>query len=284
MNYAPELLDYLTKRPDLREIILGPNAPPMGRTEAGLQPLFDGRLSAAEIRNTLTTLRSHSSIQASPVGTQGTFSFGIASLGRFRVSYMTQRSSFVLRLARVPVHIPALETLLEDPAAVETVDALFGRRTGGIVIVTGPSDARNRLLVYAALQRLSEREIRMIYILEKSMSYLLGHGRSIVFQSELDTDVTSVQEGIEAALQIVPDVMYVGDVVAHEDLLRLLKAAEMGVAVVTTLRAADEAQAVARFVSGFRERYSDFAALERRLVKVLPGADDKMRLEMAALP
>ena len=283
MNYAPKIVEYLSKTPESVEIILAPNAPPVVRKANGLEPMAEAFLTAAAIRETLTTMRGHSTAQAVPLGKQGTFSLGQPNIGRLRISFMSQRGSYVVRIVKIPFqHVP-LENLLLDPSLIEVLDTLMSRRDGTMVIVTGSSDEKNRQFVYSALQRLNSRESRLIYVLEQSLSYLLQHDRSIVFQSELDLDVESVESGLAAALQIVPDVVYVGDVATHDDVLMLLRTAERGVLVIMTLQAFNETEFMQQLVSAFHTRYPDFIHLPRKVIKVKPVAGDKLAVTITDL-
>ncbi|MDQ7082017.1 MAG: hypothetical protein Q9N34_02775 [Aquificota bacterium] len=106
MNLAPEILNYLGVRKEFTEVILAPKASPVERNDRIINRIMDVILSPEDIRDTLVSLRSHTTTSLGPLGREGFFSFGLPEVGRIRVSYLTQRGSYVVSIVKVPYEIP----------------------------------------------------------------------------------------------------------------------------------------------------------------------------------
>ncbi len=222
MNIAPELLNYLSGKKEFTEIILAPKASPVERKGKSLRKVLDILLSPEDIRDTLVSLRSHTPASLGPLGREGFFSFGMAEVGRVRVTYLTQRGSYVVSVVKVPYDIPALrDTLVSYEEHRELMKLLIGG--SGIVVVISQSFALHSMFAYSLLKELSKKDTKLIYILEKPLTYLLGHSNSIVIQREVGIDVNSFEEGIEEAFLIHPDVIYLSDMTSKESVKALRK-------------------------------------------------------------
>ncbi|MCX6996683.1 MAG: hypothetical protein NTV49_06270, partial [Kiritimatiellaeota bacterium] len=207
MNYAPGILDYLAQSPDFTEVLLAPGAMPLQRAPDGMKSIGDTALNEQDVRDTLATLTTHAA-GVSAGGKHGVFSFGMPQRGRFRVAFMTQRGSLVASIIKIPGEVPRVDQLVaaDQAAAVEKNFLSF---RSGLLLVAGPSSMLTNVLVYALLRSLSEQAQRVVFILEAGITFLLRHGRSLVLQSELGSDVDSIEEGLRAALTLEPSVIYI---------------------------------------------------------------------------
>jgi twitching motility protein PilT len=211
MNYAPQILNYLGSVSTVSEIFLAPNASPMERREGKLVRFMPVVLTSEDIRDTLMALKSHASGSLGPLGKEGSFSFGIHKSGRFKVVYMTQRGSYVISIIKTPFEIPTIEELCQNPPhVIKEINRIVGDLSGRCVVITGRDHVKASMFAYSLLQHVSIYFSKVIYILEKPLNYLLKHGNSLVIQREIGTDVGSLQEGLEDAMLIKPDILYIG--------------------------------------------------------------------------
>ena len=190
MNYATPVINYLLQSEGaFAEVILAPGAPPVGRKAGGMAVITQETLTPTDVIDTLLTFRSHMT-SSGPVAPDkdGTFSFGLQNKGRFRVSYFTQRGSYVVTIHIVPTEVPRLADLVA-PCGADMPALLAALRdvNDGIVLVTGRRALANNTLVYAWLRHVADAEARLIFILEKSLSFLLRHQQAIIVQTELGT-------------------------------------------------------------------------------------------------
>jgi len=191
MNYAPQILNYLGSVSTVSEVFLAPNASPMERREGKLIRFMPVVLTSEDIRDTLVALKSHASGSLGPLGKEGSFSFGIHKSGRFRVTYITQRGSYVISIIKTPFEVPTIEELCQDPPhVIKEINRIVGDLSGRCVIITGKDHIKASMFAYSLLQHVS-------------INFL-------VIQREIGTDVESLQEGLGDAMLIKPDILYIG--------------------------------------------------------------------------
>ncbi len=210
MNIAPEILNFLAERREFTEIILAPKASPVERRDRSINRVMDVILSAEDIRETLLSLRSHTPDSLGPLGKEGFFSFGIPNVGRIRVTYLTQRGSYVVNITKVPYDIPPLEEIVSDRGEVKKLLSTLSK-TEGIVVILGKTFVIHNLFAYSLLKELCDNQSGVVYILERPITYLIKHSSSIVIQREVGVDVPSFDQGVEEALLIHPEIIYMSD-------------------------------------------------------------------------
>lgn len=245
MNYAPSILEFLAKSPDLTEVLLAPGTLPMRRDREGLTPIGDATLTDQDVHDTLLTLIAHTKTIA-PNAKSGVFSFGIPQRGRFRVGFMTQRGTYVASILKVPFEVPHLADLLAEPAEAEVIQQKFLSFRSGLLLITGASPMAANLFAYALLRAYNENLQRTLFIVEHGITFLLRHQRSLVIQCEIGTDVDDVGQGLRSALNLNPDLIYVRDITTTRDLDLLSRAVESHVFTVATIPILDAATLVSR--------------------------------------
>ncbi len=222
MNLAPEILNFLAQKREFSEIILAPKASPVERKERRLTKIMDVILTPEDIRDTLVSLRSNTSSSLGPLGREGFFSFGMPEVGRIRVTYITQRGSYVVSIIKVPYEIPDISSLVEDKAQVKKlIKDIVDLK--GIVAIISKSHIVHSLFAYSLLKEICQNESKVIYILERPLTYLMRHSSSIVIQREVGVDTDSFEEGVEEALFVNPDIIYINDITIKEGIKAIKK-------------------------------------------------------------
>lgn len=229
MNYMPQIVNLLSVSDDIVEVYLVPKAFITERRGGKLLRVSDTLLGQEDVRDTLVALRSHTPYALGPLGREGVFSFGLQNVGRFRVSYITQRGSYVVHIIKTPFQIPMIEKLCHDRAALGKLDELIRLNNSGIIIFQGRNHTLTGTFVYSLLQRVCENYSKVIFILESPLTFLLKHGQSLVVQREVGVDVESFEEGIRDALYVNPDIFYLGGGKLYlskeaENLIRVIEA------------------------------------------------------------
>lgn len=270
MNIAPEVLNYLAKRREFTEIILAPKASPVERRDRIISKIADVILSPEDIKDTLLSLRSHTHTSLGPLGKEGFFSFGLPEVGRVRVTYLTQRGSYVVSIVKVPYEIPPLGELSVSKEEVQKFLEVV-RSTNGILAIIGRSYVITNIFSYSLLREICEKESGLIYILERPITYLMKHSSSIVIQREVGVDVDSFDEGIEEALFFHPEVIYISDVTMKDAFRSVRKLFDIPILTVLSAPASsvealkrsfeiflkDEAKEVMKLISGVVELQLD---------------------------
>lgn len=230
MKRASEIIEFLSQPDAPRALLLAPNAPPVSRGLHGIEVAMNIVLDGGDIYDTLSALLVQAGgREDKPLRDSGSFSFAVPSVGRFRVHYATQRGTKVARIEVIPFNIPTVAECCEDPEVGNAAAALVASGRPGMLAVTGPHAASNSMLVYALLRSVNESQRAVVYAVERTLSYLIAHGESIVIQTELGADLASLEQGISNALLFDPSILFVGDVRPADALPSLTHAIGSGV-------------------------------------------------------
>jgi twitching motility protein PilT len=284
MNRSKEILNYLSMATTPKVVLVAPNAPPVSREADGICIAMDFVFSAQDASDTLMAFRTLAPAAEAPVlDLSGTFSFGVQKVGRFRVTYGTQRGSRVFSIGLIPFVIPELDKICQDRAVADRIVALLSAPGGGALAVFGPSALSNSMLVYACLQKVNESMRKVIYVLERSLTFLLSHDESIILQSEVSTDLHSLEEGLRDAFRFEPHIAYVGDIWPTDDLPSLVPLAESGVFTILSSVSMNGQMLLDRTESPLtagRPR----SATRRAIVKVFPAKGERLSIDFAQPP
>ena len=275
MNIAPEILNYLGEKREFTEVILAPKASPVERRGRGIEKVMDVILSPDDIRDTLVSLRSHTSTSLGPLGREGFFSFGMPDVGRIRVTYLTQRGSYVVSIVKVPYDIPDLEDLVSPKENLESLFE-FLRSYNGILAVIGKSFVIHNLFSYSLLKELCVRESGLIYVLERPITYLIKHSNSIVIQREVGVDVDSFSEGVEEALFMHPDIIYISDIAIKDALNSVKKLFDIPVLTILSMTASSVEALKRSFEVFLKEDSGDILRLISKVIEL--GLDEEERI------
>jgi twitching motility protein PilT len=208
------------------------------------------------------------------------FMYGIAGLGRFRVSAFRQRGYVGLVLRRVLPGIPSFEAL-GLPATV----ADLAREQHGLVLVTGLSGSGKTATIAAMVDHVNQHREGHIITVEDPVEVLHADKRSIVDQREVGTDTPSAVSGLEHALRQDPDVIVLGQLDDADAAGAVLQAAEIGHLVIAAMSTVTAVDSIDRFVELFpphrqRQARSTLASTLRGVIsqRLLPRAGGRGRV------
>ena len=208
------------------------------------------------------------------------FMYGIAGLGRFRVSAFRQRGWVGLVLRRVLAGIPSFEAL-GLPDAV----ASLAQEPHGLVLVTGLAGSGKTATLAAMVDHINAHRQGHIVTVEDPVEVLHADKRSIVDQREVGTDTPSAVSALEHALRQDPDVVVLGQLDAADAADAVLQAAEIGHLVFAGMSTVSAVDTIDRFVELFpphrqRQVRSTLAATLRGVVtqQLLPRAGGRGRV------
>lgn len=216
-----DILNAFSADPQVIEVLVVPNAPPMSRTAEGWHVLMGTIFSVTSIAEMLEEARRPKTIGpgvsvlvgAERLGMSGVFAVSVPDVGRFRVSYLSQRGSRALRIERIPVTPPSLSSVCEHADVCSRLTAaLLSPEKPCAVLIYGLSPAANNTVVYALLNDINKTQRKVIYVIERRLSFLMAHDSSAVIQAEVGSDVETLDKGIQNAFLVEPDLVYVGDV------------------------------------------------------------------------
>ncbi len=207
-------------------------------------------------------------------------SWGAPGIGRFRVSILRQRSSFMIVTRVIPFDVPSFEKLAVPPVLTRIAEA-----ERGMVLVTGVTGSGKSTTMAALINHINQHQNKHVLTLENPIEFLHRDLQSSITQREIGVDTENFGAGLRAALRQDPDVILIGEMRDAETIETAMKAAETGHLLVSTLHTPDAQSTVMRIIAMFpaeeqeivRVRLAEslHAVISQRL---LPRADGKGRV------
>jgi twitching motility protein PilT len=208
------------------------------------------------------------------------FSFGVPSLGRFRVNAFRQRGTMAAAFRIVGTSIPEPE----DLGLPQSVIDLY-KKQRGLVLVTGPTGSGKSTTLASLIQRINKTRRNHIITLEDPIEYLYRHDKSLVNQREIGLDTNSYAEALRAAMREDPDVILVGEMRDLETISTAITAAETGHLVFSTLHTIGAASTIDRIIDVFPAAQKDQIRVQLSMVmeavisqRLLPRCDQDGRI------
>ncbi|HEY2421898.1 MAG TPA: type IV pilus twitching motility protein PilT [Neobacillus sp.] len=174
------------------------------------------------------------------------FSYGLASVSRFRVNAYHQRKSVSIALRVVASKTPTIEELDLPEIISNLVEKPYG-----LILVTGPTGSGKSTTLASMIDYMNRTMRKHIITLEDPIEYLHKHGNSIIDQREVGFDTFSYANGLKAALRQDPDVILVGEMRDLETIGIAITAAETGHLVLGTLHTSSAPSTINRIIDVF---------------------------------
>jgi len=207
-------------------------------------------------------------------------SWGVPGVGRFRVNVLRQRSSFMIVMRVIPFTVPSIDSL-----HLPEVTKRIAESEQGLVLVTGVTGSGKTSTVAAMLNHINQNLHRHIVTVENPIEYLHRDLNCSVTQREVGVDTESFAIGLQAALRQDPDVVVISEMRDLETLDTAIKAAEMGILVISTLPTPDVVSTINRLLSMFPAEEREIGRLRlseaiRAVVaqRLVPRRDEKGRV------
>lgn len=166
-----------------------------------------------------------------------------------------------------------VRALHDVPASFESLGLPFqvGRMltsTSGLIVITGPTGSGKSTTLAAMLESINRTRSNNILTIEDPIEFEFKRNRSLINQRELYVDVPSFEMGVRDALRFVPDVIMVGETRDDKTMRAVLRAAESGHLVLTSMHA-PTAVAAARKMLAYLNSAADAQALAGCLVGIV---------------
>lgn len=206
-------------------------------------------------------------------------------IGRFRLSLLKQRSSFMIVMRVIPDVLPTFESL-GLPSSLTSISL----SEFGLILVAGTTGSGRSSTVAAIINQLNTKSARRRHIVsvDSAIRYLHRNNVCAVTQREVGIDTDSYLTGVKAALEQDADVIVIGDLSSPELVEIAVRAAEQGRLVIAKIRALDTTSAVRSLLANFPVDLQDSARLQlsellRGVVaqRLLPRADSRGRVAAA---
>jgi len=146
----------------------------------------------------------------------------------------------------------------------------------GILAVIGKSFVIHNLFSYSLLKELCVRESGLIYVLERPITYLIKHSNSIVIQREVGVDVDSFSEGVEEALFMHPDIIYISDIAIKDALNSVKKLFDIPVLTILSMTASSVEALRRSFEVFLKEDSRDVLRLLSKVIELQLDEEEKI--------
>lgn len=175
------------------------------------------------------------------------FAFSPDLNSRFRVNLHSQKGYVEAVLRSIPTTVKTFEEL---GLSVETME-LFCRKKAGLILIAGTTGAGKTTTMISMVDHINRTQECVVVTVEDPVEYTLKSQRSIIKQRELGSDTHSYAEALKRVLRQDPDVICIGEILDGECLMAVMRAAETGHLVISTVHAPDTAAAMERMVNLF---------------------------------
>jgi twitching motility protein PilT len=173
-------------------------------------------------------------------------SYALGPNTRFRVNVFRQRGHFAVVMRKLESAIPTIDSLGLPP-----IFKSVAREKNGLVLFTGATGSGKTTSMAAILEEINETQAVHIVTLEDPIEYSHDNQLATFNQRELGLDFTSYPVGLRAALRQAPKVILVGEMRDRETVEIVLRSAETGHLVFSTLHTIDAGQAIGRILGMF---------------------------------
>ncbi|WP_114970500.1 PilT/PilU family type 4a pilus ATPase [Rhodoferax ferrireducens] len=170
--------------------------------------------------------------------------WGLAGVGRFRISAMRQRGSIAAVIRFITMDIPPLATL----AVPMSLGALVMEKRG-LILMVGATGAGKSTTLASMLDYRNENVAGHILAIEDPIEFLFKNKRSVVNQREVGSDTQSTQVALKNALRQAPDVIMIGEIRDRETMSAAIAYAQSGHLCLATLHANNSYHALNRILS-----------------------------------
>jgi twitching motility protein PilT len=211
------------------------------------------------------------------------FAIGVQGLGRFRTNIFQQRGTIGMAFRAIPVDVPTLD-LLELPKVLEEISVI----PRGLVLVTGVTGSGKSTTLAAMIRQLNDRQAVNIVTIEDPIEFLHRDSKAIISQREVGADTLSFHDALRHVLRQDPDVIMLGEIRDRPSMETVLKAADTGHMVMSTLHTTDATQTINRIISFFPpHQHAEIRAVLANALKaivslrLIPRADKPGRIPAA---
>jgi MSHA biogenesis protein MshE len=221
-----------------------------------------------------------------------------------RISILSGTSKFDIRMATMPTQFgeSAVLRLLRQDSVHQPLDEILPahvlptfmraiRASHGIVLVTGPTGSGKTTSLYAAIEALNRRSVK-IMTCEDPIEYRIPGIMQIQVNDQIGLTFARV---LRTSLRQDPDILLVGEIRDEETADIAIRAAMTGHLVLSTLHTNDARSAPTRLINmgvpGYLIASTLLAVVSQRLVRVIckhcsephtPGADERAWLKYYA--
>lgn len=230
------------------DIHLIANSPIMFRINGKLLPQSEDILIGQELEDILKTVFTKQQWQELEQDGELDSAVSLEGFCRIRVNAYRQRGSYAAALRILSSKIPTPEELHLPEILLE-----MAKMSKGLVLITGEAGSGKSTTLASLMNYIAQNETKNIITIENPIEYLLPHGKGLVSQREIGTDTKSYANAVRAAMRQDPDVIFVGELNDTETIEEVIKAAETGHLVFSSLCTNQTEDTLRRIIEIFPE-------------------------------
>ncbi|MCI7223091.1 ATPase, T2SS/T4P/T4SS family [Fusobacterium sp.] len=180
------------------------------------------------------------------------------------------RISSFLTMGKLGLSIRVIDNeliLLKERFINELIHKKILTLKDGLILVTGATGSGKSTTLANFIECFNQEKNYKILTLEDPIEYVFKNRKSYIIQREIGKDVKNYEIALKNALRQDPDIVVVGEIRDIESLDAVLKLAETGHLVLTTLHTNSAVESVNRIVSMVLAEKKDF--IRQQLASVL---------------
>ena len=258
------------------DVYLSAHSPVLIRINGQCVPINNQALPTDAPRNLLAEILPPERIEELEETNELNMGWGLAGVGRFRISAMRQRGTIAAVIRFITIDIPSLGTL--------SVPMILGElimEKRGLLLMVGATGAGKSTTMASILDYRNENASGHILTIEDPVEFLFKNKRSVVNQREVGSDTHSTQLALKNALRQAPDVIMIGEIRDRETMSAAIAYAQTGHLCLATLHGNNSYHALNRILSFYPVEVrptmlGDLAAatkaiVSQRLLRTLTG-------------
>jgi twitching motility protein PilU len=226
------------------DLYLSAHAPVLIRINGQCVPINSQTLPPEGPRNLLAEILPEQHLKELDETNELNMAWGLAGVGRFRISAMRQRGSIAVVIRYILMDIPPLAALSVPPILC---DLVMEKR--GLLLMVGATGTGKSTTLASMLDHRNENSAGHILTIEDPVEFLFKNKRSVVNQREVGADTASGQVALKNALRQAPDVIQIGEIRDRETMSAALAYAQSGHLCLATMHANNSYQALNRVLS-----------------------------------
>jgi len=229
------------------DLHLKPGKPPALRVEGQLHFVESAPLEADEILALVREVMDERVRREFEETGSADFSYTLEGGDRFRINAFRQRGQTSVAARRVTRHIPGFGELNLPAKTLERIC----EAPQGLAVFAGVTGCGKSTSIAACLEWINRRRRCHIVTIEDPIEFLFDDKEAFVNQREIGTDVPTFELALKYLMREDPDVVLVGEVRDRDTCESVLRAAETGHLVFTTVHASSVAGAIRRLLDLF---------------------------------
>lgn len=139
--------------------------------------------------------------------------------------------------------------LLKEKFINDLIDKKILNLKDGLILITGATGSGKSTTLANIIEKFNENKKYKILTMEEPIEYVFENKRSLIVQREIGNDIISYEKALKSSLRQDPNVVVVGEIRDEESLYAVLKLAETGHLVLSTLHTNNAAESINRIIS-----------------------------------